>query len=394
MDRPNGQPISYRHISQLDLYGTETYPFGQFVPHHIDIESTAAGCHVNVYVGLAADQINVGRADGLAGIAGSVSIIGRGAGNEVNFNDQSNPLAGNYQLGFSAVTRILTSGSATMDYSNVGSVTFNASGNADVFSLFTSVTTPITLHGNGGDDRLVGSDRVGTVFKLTGPDAGNIANKVFFDSFQTIQGGSKADTFAFTPGQTFAGILDGRGDTDFLDYRAFTTGVTVNLQTHLVPGAAQWLRGVEGIIGTSHNDNLTGDAGNNVLVGLAGKDILTGGDGRDLLIGGQDPDVLSGGLGEDILIGGTTLWDTNPTALAAIMAEWSLTKTRTGADYDYNARIATLRDPHFSFPLIMASSVKDDNATDQLTGGKDLDKDWYFGLIEEIKDRQSGEEIG
>ncbi|MEO1199647.1 MAG: calcium-binding protein [Pseudomonadota bacterium] len=72
------------------------------------------------------------------------------------------------------------------------------------------------------------------------------------------------------------------------------------------------LVGIENLIGTNHDDRLSGDDGANKLTGWYGDDILMGHDGDDHLIGGQgkdelwglgDNDTLKGGEGSDILFG-------------------------------------------------------------------------------------------
>ncbi len=52
-----------------------------------------------------------------------------------------------------------------------------------------------------------------------------------------------------------------------------------------------------------------------------GDDRIDGGRGRDLLIGGRGRDYLNGGGHDDILIAGWTDYDTNLSALDAVMAE-------------------------------------------------------------------------
>ena len=65
------------------------------------------------------------------------------------------------------------------------------------------------------------------------------------------------------------------------------------------------LRSIEAnILGSNHDDVLTGDEKGNRFVGLAGDDILTGGAGADILLGGEGNDILTGGAGADILLGG------------------------------------------------------------------------------------------
>jgi serine/threonine protein kinase len=292
-----------------------------------------------------------------------------------------------YELGTNSVARVFPRGRSTISYNNIGAVAFEASNFGDsVFTVVTeAVTTPITIHGGDwGYDKLIGAHSFSTRFNLTGADAGNLNGKVFFDSFDELTGGTMADSFRFTPGQTFAGKINGGGGVDFLDYGNFSAGVTVDLAANLIVGAAQGVSNIEGIFGTPFSDTLLGNATNNILVGGGGNDKLRGQAGRDLLIGGLGMDVLDGGAGEDILIGGTTSYDASPKALAEIMARWSL------IGQDYGTRIAKLRDPAFLYPLIPISprteiGVADDGADDRLTGAADLD--WFFGNPAEITDR-------
>lgn len=56
---------------------------------------------------------------------------------------------------------------------------------------------------------------------------------------------------------------------------------------------------IENLIGSGHNDVLTGNRADNNIEGGAGNDILTGGEGNDYLDGGQGGDMLTGGSGND-----------------------------------------------------------------------------------------------
>src|SRR5262249_60918052 len=111
----------------------------------------------------------------------------------------------------------------------------------------------------------------------------------------------------------------------------------------------------------------SGSSANNVLEGDAGNDNLKAGSGRDLLVGGLGADVLQGNAGDDILVGGTTDYDSNLAALNAVMAEWGR------SDADYTTRVkhlsGTLGGGLNSGLLLTASTVHDDAASDQLTGG-------------------------
>ncbi|MDR1776278.1 MAG: hypothetical protein LBR31_00420 [Desulfovibrio sp.] len=58
------------------------------------------------------------------------------------------------------------------------------------------------------------------------------------------------------------------------------------------------------LVGTGHEDRLTGGKGDDLLYGGRGDDILDGADGNDILMGGDGNDRIFGGLGDDKLYGG------------------------------------------------------------------------------------------
>ncbi len=58
------------------------------------------------------------------------------------------------------------------------------------------------------------------------------------------------------------------------------------------------------IVGTQHNDQLTGTAGRDVIVGLRGWDKIDAGAGRDIICGNRGSDRVVGGRGADSLSGG------------------------------------------------------------------------------------------
>ena len=139
-------------------------------------------------------------------------------------------------------------------------------------------------------------------------------------------------------------------------------------------------RGNDLLDGGAGNDRLLGRLGNNVLVGGTGNDTLYAGLGRDVLIGGEGADRLFGGGSGSLLVAGRTVFDADPSALAAIRNEWASVR-------DYRARVANLRaenNPEFNdrynagYFFWMAGSVAtvfDDGARDVLTGGPGMD--WF-----------------
>lgn len=107
----------------------------------------------------------------------------------------------------------------------------------------------------------------------------------------TLIGGKGADT------------IDGGGGNNTASYSASNLGVIVSLVAGATNtgGHAQGdvLSNIHNLIGSGHNDTLTGNDGANRLNGGAGDDNLNGGIGNDTLIGGYGKDALNGGSGLD-----------------------------------------------------------------------------------------------
>ena len=142
-----------------------------------------------------------------------------------------------------------------------------------------------TIYGLGGDDSLSGG-------------SGN----------DLLKGGAGADT------------LKGGDGEDTISYMGSPMGVTINLNTGTASGgdAEGDTLGemIENVIGSDHDDTITGTdginmgnrlwghGGNDTLSGREGDDMLYGGAGDDTLIGGDEDDTLEGGPGADVLTGG------------------------------------------------------------------------------------------
>ncbi len=106
-------------------------------------------------------------------------------------------------------------------------------------------------------------------------------------------------------------------ETDIVDYSALSVGIHVDLSDANISnnwfvdvsvigapstGPVDIVRGAEGVVGGSGDDDITGDHRDNILVGGGGDDNLHGGEGRDVLVGGDGLDDLEGGAGQDLLI--------------------------------------------------------------------------------------------
>jgi Ca2+-binding RTX toxin-like protein len=169
-----------------------------------------------------------------------------------------------------------------------------------------------TSSGADGNDNLSGFEGV---FGSDYDDsvAGGSGNDVLLGhgGNDTLQGREGDDT-----------IYGGNGN-DLLSYTEATSAVSVNLAVgagnDATPGAAEGgagsdvIYGIQGVIGSDHNDSLLGNNGANTLLGGNGVDTLSGGASSDWLdFGAGDEnflrdvsetgnDTLIGGLGNDTL---------------------------------------------------------------------------------------------
>jgi hypothetical protein len=101
---------------------------------------------------------------------------------------------------------------------------------------------------------------------------------------------------------------------------------------------------------------------------------VNGGSGRDLMIAGTGKMKLVAGGGEDILIGGSTNFDTDPTSLNALMAEW----TRTDEVYQQRVRHITRGGGVNGSTKLNPATVHGNGGGNTLLGGS-ADKDLFFG---------------
>jgi Ca2+-binding RTX toxin-like protein len=156
---------------------------------------------------------------------------------------------------------------------------------------------------------------------------------------------------------------------------------TIRLESRSASGTTVFITNPAILDGGDGNDTLSasGSKAPAVLLGGSGKDDLIGGPGRDILIGGLGSDTLRAGTGDTILIAGTTDYDSNHTALDAIMAEWGEVPLKAGGD-DFATRVAYLDGSlpgGLNGPYVLnTTTVHDDGAPDTLYGG--AGHDWFF----------------
>jgi Ca2+-binding RTX toxin-like protein len=211
-------------------------------------------------------------ADEMEGGAGNDTLIGGASGTSGELGDDFDVLIG----GTGDDVLDGTSGTAVAIY-------IDASNAVDI-----DLAAATVGDGDGGTDTLISIEGVaGSAFDdtLTGTGGDN-----FFAGF----GGNDS----ITGGGGFDAVF-------YDDDELVTTAVNVNLTTTLATGNGDdTLVGIEAVIGSVHNDTLTGDGNDNLLAGTDGNDSLRGEAGDDTLLGGAGNDTMWGGAGNDSLVGG------------------------------------------------------------------------------------------
>ena len=236
-----------------------------------DYTNSGAAVTVNLATGVGTGGEAVGDTysgiEGLIGSAFNDVLIGDGNANTLIGNGGNDTLQGG------AGADSLDGGAGTADFADY-------SGSAAGVTV--NLTTGIGSGGDASGDTVVGLEGlIGTAFSdvLTGDS--NADTLIGNAGDDTLQGGAGADR------------LDGGSGIDLADYTISAAAVTVNLATGVGTGgdaAGDVFLSIEGLIGSTFDDILTGDINANTLVGGNGSDTLVGGAGADSLDGGSGTD--------------------------------------------------------------------------------------------------------
>ena len=215
----------------------------------------------------------------------NIKTLSGGAGNDTLVSDNfvnDDVLIG----GTGADTLFGGLGASTTSYSTAtAAVTVNlttAVGTGDALGdVFTSIEN---ISGSAFADNLTGDDNDNEIW---GGAAADIINGLAGND--TLYGDAGADS------------LDGGDGIDTASYKTAAAAVTANLLTAVGTGDAlgDTYSSIERLVGSSFNDNLTGNVGANHIWGGVGNDTLNGGDGDDWLFGEAGSDTLNGGNGTD-----------------------------------------------------------------------------------------------
>ena len=267
---------------------------------------------LNGFKGTVSDALPTGfdNISGLVGSSASDSLLGLNQNADWNLNDAGNTYSsGGRTLSFAGIENLNGgSGNDVFHLIGAGSLAGNLSGGTGTnrldYSAYTAgpvavnmqTSTATALGGTfSGISSLTGSDSVSTT--LVGSDSGNTFNinaansgtlngSFTFANVANLVGGSGSDAFVFANGATLSGSLAGLAGTDTLDYRADTTGLTIDLAagTALANGVTTLVSGIENVISGKGNDSITGDSNDNVFTDTGGTDVFDGGDGNDTYV--------------------------------------------------------------------------------------------------------------
>ncbi|MFN7779144.1 MAG: hypothetical protein ACK5RK_09760 [Betaproteobacteria bacterium] len=156
----------------------------------------------------------------------------------------------------------------------------------------------VIADGLGGTDRAIGIENlIGGAFNdtLAGDDGDN-----------TLFGGGGDDLLLARGGND---VLDGGAGSDVADYSALTVGITINIGPTITVldglGGTDLLTNMEGILASSADDLLVGDASDNTLGGGAGNDTIDGRAGLDVADYGSATVGVTIDLAAGITSGGT-----------------------------------------------------------------------------------------
>ena len=112
------------------------------------------------------------------------------------------------------------------------------------------------LWGGSGADTVSGPDGT-NAWVVTAFGKGTLNTTLTFDRMENLTGGSGSDTFAFQPGGSVAGTINGGAGTDTLDYSAVALVLSV-IPSSGTASLTGGIASIEGLIGSSAGTTLFG----------------------------------------------------------------------------------------------------------------------------------------
>lgn len=234
------------------------------------------------------------------------------------------------------------------------------------------------LNGNSGDDVLLGGNGVDILFGgagndiLEGQNGGDFYEGTGTDSLgNAVTGATK--------------VVGGRGDTliggdgfDLASYASAGNSVIVNLgnaaaNSGLTAGGDTFF-GIEGIIGSSFGDNLTGDNGDNELTGngaSSGSDQLFGQGGNDTYVFGRNDGLV---VVTDQFQGAIeAIVDASGRLVEPYVERFDLISSEAGA-FEYSQRVENIDTGEVVYQRVIQSAQRLASAPTRISSG------WISGL--------------
>jgi Ca2+-binding RTX toxin-like protein len=163
------------------------------------------------------------------------------------------------------------------------------------------------LSGDDGDDIIQGGGGVDIIEGGEGNDRVVLLEGHVSDN---VSGGDGRDTLDLSAVSGRAASVDFAAGSWFMT-PGFLSDLTIppvkGQPLPPIPVVPRRIDGIERVLGTQKDDQITGADGNDAFFGNGGDDTLDGGAGNDRLNGGDGLDNLTGGAGADRLIGGLGL---------------------------------------------------------------------------------------
>ncbi len=191
----------------------------------------------------------------------------------------------------------------------------NLQGNngSDDFVLSSGGSISGSISGGAGSDSIQGY-ATGAAWTISGVDVGNLTGVGAFNGIETLLGNNGVDSFTFSNGSSFSGIINGGAGSDSVDFSAELGAVSVDLSTSA-------FLNIESFTGNDSNSSLTGDITSNswTITGpnsgtingitFAGFTDLLGNSQTDqfFVTGGSISGSIDGGAGSDSLTGDNTV---------------------------------------------------------------------------------------
>ncbi|TQF32037.1 VCBS domain-containing protein [Bradyrhizobium sp. UNPA324] len=313
---------------------------------------------INFTAGTATGDASIGN-DTFRGIEGAQGTTFNDVFTSTNFG------AAGFQNG--AVYNVGNSGNFNQFEGLAGNDTITGNGNTRI--IYSSAIDAVTINLQAGTATGGGSIGTDTYAGVNSAAGSNLNDTYNAAGFTGVTSAGSFGTFNLFEGLLGNDTITGNGNTRVSYSQASGGGVSVDLSTGIVSGAAGAdviTGGVNSVQGSNQADTLVGGSNNEFFFGGGGGDTINAGGGNDGITGQGGDDVIDGGTGTDMVtFSGTQSQYTVATA-GTIQVQDNVAG-RDGADILANVEVL-----QFSDAIMLLSSGASgspiDLSTQQLSG--------------------------